>query len=490
MAEGESVEETQTWTSKGGIIFRDSSNSFEEVKNGCPDETSTGSQNSISDESGIDLAYEYQSSFLRKVHAENMMKLNKQKVAKVMPTPNSDSDPHIPVSDGSSAGSSLPTTPKPKSRNRPSKSPNEMAPQTVVSKYHSLPAATSGSKELLSFAHLGDQVHRRTMKQVFEFNIMVVGESGLGKSTLLNTLFLTELYKDRDVPDIQENTPKTAQIEVRQVNMTEKGVKLRINIIDTPGFADPVNGDECLRSIVEYVDHQMDQYFHAETGFHRKRIQDTRVHCCLYFISPYGHGLKPLDIDMMKRLHNKVNIIPVIAKADTLTSTELKKLKQTVLQDIEAHDIQIYGFPDYDSDAEEETIEEDLDLRSTVPFAVIGCNDVVEIDGQSIRSRTYPWGIVEVDNPKHCDFTKLKKTISLHMQDLRTTTSEILYENYREEIMSSEEYLVSLKTVKSSKMESMLYQKDDEIRRLQSILANIQTQMSGDIQNKSPSHTD
>lgn len=30
-----------------------------------------------------------------------------------------------------------------------------------------------------------------------------VGESGLGKSTLINSLFLTDLYKDRKVPNAQ-----------------------------------------------------------------------------------------------------------------------------------------------------------------------------------------------------------------------------------------------------------------------------------------------
>lgn len=32
----------------------------------------------------------------------------------------------------------------------------------------------------------------------------------------------------------------------------------------------------------------------------------------------------------MKRLHEKVNIVPVIAKADTLTPTEIRKLKDRV----------------------------------------------------------------------------------------------------------------------------------------------------------------
>ena len=32
----------------------------------------------------------------------------------------------------------------------------------------------------------------------------------------------------------------------------------------------------------------------------------------------------------MKALHHKVNIIPIIAKADALTSEELNQMKQTV----------------------------------------------------------------------------------------------------------------------------------------------------------------
>lgn len=40
--------------------------------------------------------------------------------------------------------------------------------------------------------------------------------------------------------------------------------------------------------------------------------------------------LKPLDIQFMKELHNLVNIIPVIAKSDTLTPTEIKTMKTKV----------------------------------------------------------------------------------------------------------------------------------------------------------------
>lgn len=38
-------------------------------------------------------------------------------------------------------------------------------------------------------------------------------------------------------------------------------------------------------------------------------------------------SLRPLDVEFMKALHEKVNIVPVLAKADTLTPTEVKKKK-------------------------------------------------------------------------------------------------------------------------------------------------------------------
>ena len=57
-------------------------------------------------------------------------------------------------------------------------------------------------REYIGFASLPDQIHRKTIKKGFEFTLMVAGETGLGKSTLVNTLFLTDLYQDRIVPPV------------------------------------------------------------------------------------------------------------------------------------------------------------------------------------------------------------------------------------------------------------------------------------------------
>ena len=56
--------------------------------------------------------------------------------------------------------------------------------------------------EFVGFASLPEQVHRKAVKRGFDFTLMAVGESGLGKSTLISSLFLNpELYKDRKLLD-------------------------------------------------------------------------------------------------------------------------------------------------------------------------------------------------------------------------------------------------------------------------------------------------
>ncbi|KAJ3589978.1 hypothetical protein NHX12_007935 [Muraenolepis orangiensis] len=271
-------------------------------------------------------------------------------------------------------------------------------------------------KEYVGFATLPNQVHRKSVKKGFDFTLMVAGESGLGKSTLVNSLFLTDLYKDRRLLNAEERITQTVEITKHTVDIEEKGVKLKLTIVDTPGFGDAVNNTECWKSVADYIDQQFEQYFRDESGLNRKNIQDNRVHCCLYFISPFGHGLRPLDVEFMKALHEKVNIVPVLAKADTLTPMEVKRKKIKIREEIEQYGIKIYQFPECDSDEDEDFKQQDQELKDSIPFAVIGSNTVVEAKGKRVRGRLYPWGIVE---------------------DLKDVTRETHYENYRAHCIQS-----------------------------------------------------
>lgn len=47
-------------------------------------------------------------------------------------------------------------------------------------------------------------------------------------------------------------------------------------------------------------------------------------------------------------------------------------------------------------------------LKEAVPFAVVGSTTVLDVGGKKVRGRQYPWGVIEVENPSHCDFIKLR----------------------------------------------------------------------------------
>ncbi|XP_047688245.1 septin-4 isoform X1 [Prionailurus viverrinus] len=358
--------------------------------------------------------------------------------------------------------------------------------------------SSEDDKEYVGFATLPNQVHRKSVKKGFDFTLMVAGESGLGKSTLVNSLFLTDLYRDRKLLGAEERIMQTVEITKHAVDIEEKGVRLRLTIVDTPGFGDAVNNTECWKPVAEYIDQQFEQYFRDESGLNRKNIQDNRVHCCLYFISPFGHGLRPLDVEFMKALHQRVNIVPILAKADTLTPAEVERKKRKIREEIEHFGIKVYQFPDCDSDEDEDFKLQDQALKESIPFAVIGSNTVVEARGRRVRGRLYPWGIVEVENPGHCDFVKLRTMlVRTHMQDLKDVTRETHYENYRAQCIQSMTRLV-VKERNRNKLtresgtdfpipavppgtdpetERLIREKDEELRRMQEMLHKIQRQM-------------
>jgi cell division control protein 11 len=70
-----------------------------------------------------------------------------------------------------------------------------------------------------------------------------------------------------------------------------------------------------------------------------------------------------MDIELMRRLAPRVNVIPVIGKSDTLTPSELRDFKKRIMEDIEYYSIPVYNFPYDVEEDDEETIEDNSELR-------------------------------------------------------------------------------------------------------------------------------
>ncbi|KAL4401611.1 Cell division control protein 3 [Malassezia pachydermatis] len=283
----------------------------------------------------------------------------------------------------------------------------------------------------VGFANLPNQVHRASIRKGFTFTAMVVGETGLGKSTLINTLFNTNLVPSGEERVVGREPTQTVGIETISADIEENEVRLRLNLIDTPGFGDFVNNENAWEPILQTIRARFDAYLEQENRTSRSKIVDNRVHALLYFIQPTGHALRQIDLEFLTRLHKLVNVIPIIAKSDTVAESDMQTYKQRILRDLEFHGIDIVklstlGYED------EEMIAEVNEIQNRLPFAIVGSNDLVKtVDGRVVRGRAYPWGVIEVDNEEHCDFVKLRQMlIRSNMEDLRELT-EVLYENYR-----------------------------------------------------------
>ncbi|XP_061606874.1 septin-5-like isoform X2 [Phyllopteryx taeniolatus] len=345
-------------------------------------------------------------------------------------SPSPAATPRVPLRPG--RGGSDPSVPPVSQRSLDSPLGLACRPRSPWGRFDPYDSPEDRDKEYVGFATLPNQVHRKAAKKGFTFTLMVAGESGLGKSTLIDSLFLADLYKDRKIPAAEERIRQTVSTVKRTVSIEEKGVKLRLSVVDTPGFGDAVDNTRSWKHLEDYVERQFDQFFRDESGLDRRNIRDNRVHCCLYFISPHGHGLRPLDVECLRALHDKVNVVPVLAKADSLTQVEVRRKKSKVREELRRFGINIYPFAGCDSDDDDDFKRRDRLLKDSVPFAVIGSGVLAESRGRRVKGRTYPWGVAEVESPAHSDFLLLRDMlVRTHMQDLKDVTRESHYENYR-----------------------------------------------------------
>lgn len=296
---------------------------------------------------------------------------------------------------------------------------------------------TTYRKTGVGFATLPNQIHAKAIRRGFEFSLMVCGESGLGKSTMLNSLFLTDIYCD-SYPGPSKRITKTLAVSETDVQLQEAGVNLTLTVIDTPGYGEKMDNSDAWYAVSAFIEEKFEKYLNDESRVNRKTIrQDKRVHACLYFIAPSGHGMKALDVEFMRRLHDKVNIIPVIAKADSMTPDEIVQFKKSILQEIHENQINIYQFPDING------IVDYQNFKNRPPFAVIGSNYILEVDGKRLRARQYPWGFAEIENDSHCDFSRLRRMLLCDcMQDLIDSTA-VHYEWYRQAKLSILSPLIS-----------------------------------------------
>ena len=72
------------------------------------------------------------------------------------------------------------------------------------------------------------------------------------------------------------------------------------------------------------------------------------------------YSLKPIDIVVLKKLSEVVNVVPVIAKSDSLTIEERAAFKQRIKAELVFHNIKLYPYESDEDDEQEQALNESI----------------------------------------------------------------------------------------------------------------------------------
>ncbi|KAF6251735.1 Septin-domain-containing protein [Scenedesmus sp. NREL 46B-D3] len=201
---------------------------------------------------------------------------------------------------------------------------------------------------------------------------------------------------------------------------------------DMPGWGDDVNLTRYLRVVASFL---LEQRIRDYEKLHGGCSFDPNTMCgqlpysitaCLYFIPP--HRTKKIDLVLMAAVSQLVPIIPVIAKADCMTESELAQYRLEVQSMLQAPNKYTSGrnMPQLDVSVFQfsQAIVEGLAMRS-LPLAVSCSRDVEPcsdpaflhsiglegIDKPVQPVRHYKWGACYPLNRGHSDLIVLKRLL-------------------------------------------------------------------------------
>jgi septin family protein len=185
-------------------------------------------------------------------------------------------------------------------------------------------------------------------------NIMVVGESGLGKTTFAH-LFCSCLPHDPDEMAPHDGSPTVGEpTTIFNHEFKKKGVEYKFSAVDAAGFelretktvaGHPVDQEANFKPIMQYIHNQQNKWANSTDADGFSDQSDGRIHCVFYFVRP--HRVQDIDLNFMQRFSKVTNVVPIIAKADTLTRDELTKQLRELQRRLAERNVPIFDFKEH-----------------------------------------------------------------------------------------------------------------------------------------------
>lgn len=336
-------------------------------------------------------------------------------------------------------------------------------------------------------------------------SVLIIGARGAGKTSFLNFLktSLALPPKKRSKPEpladdiFAPRTSKSGKFLSHYLEAEVEGERIGLTLWDSEGLDKNVV-DLQLREMSSFLESKFEETFTEEMKVMRAPgVQDTHIHAVFLILDPSrldqniedakslttnGHGHfgsfgtgsrlfgsldEDLDLQVLRTLQGKTTVIPVISKADTITTAHMAYLKKTVwdsLRKANLDPLEALGLDDEpespiigssridegDEDAVSEDVsgsngspnskrlstgsirrhkrESEISEIPYLPLSIIS-PDMYEPD---VIGRKFPWGFADPMNVEHCDFVRLKEAVFAEWRgELREASRELWYEGWR-----------------------------------------------------------
>ncbi|KAJ5396914.1 hypothetical protein N7509_005027 [Penicillium cosmopolitanum] len=363
----------------------------------------------------------------------------------------------------------------------------------------------------------------RRRKDPTSYNVLVIGARNSGKTSFLNFLrkALTmppHKHPSRSPEELEELESQTSAYEgfTSQYLETEiDGERVGLTLWDSNGIERNI-ADLQLRAVTGFLESKFEETLAEEMKVVRSPgARDTHIHCTFLLLDPVrldeniaaaeraANGTakatdspvlgildQNLDLQVLRTILGKTTVVPVISKADTITSVHMEYLRKAVwnslkkanidpldiltLEDQEEEDYTSSESADEESIAEEqekkpegegEPTETETDaaidsetqeqaaavpvpkspsVRSVstrasqqiinphVPFSILSPDPHSLASGELPLGRRFPWGFADPYDAEHCDFVRLKDSVfSEWRSELREASRVVWYERWR-----------------------------------------------------------
>ena len=344
-------------------------------------------------------------------------------------------------------------------------------------------------------------------------SILVIGTRNSGKTSFLEFLKSALAPKKRskstlDQYELDAKLTPSGNFIPSYLETEIDGERIGLTLWDSEGLEKNVV-DLQLREMSAFLESKFEETFTEEMKVVRSPgVQDTQIHAVFLILDPArldrniaankaahaanGHGKaipmsrilggldEDLDLQVLRTLQGKTTVIPVIAKADTITTKHMNVLKKTVwdslkkanldplsalgLDDDEATTLDSSRIDEEDEDADFDGLDSpttgnalpiqgalesspkskrlssgsvrrtrmDENLKEDevpfIPMSIIS-PDIYE---PGVVGRQFPWGFADPYDDQHCDFVRLKDAVfSEWRSELREASREQWYEGWR-----------------------------------------------------------